>query len=341
MDAADRVFAPLDAVRRLWLRALGRFAPHLLSNRGARIAVLGTFSIALTLSLSVARPIMMVALGPLLFGVPHLVSDVRYLVAKPRLHRRWAFWGFVALPLAMASIPSARIVAPLSWIGGCLVARCSRTMRGVALVMATVAAAVYIAGGAMSEFVFAHAHNFVAALLVLVVFTRSRTHALVPIAVFILFSIALLGGVFDQTLLSKGALTGITGGATLYDAVRHYARYSIPGPAALRLVALFVFAQGVHYLLWLRVIPDESRERPGIRSFGSSFRALQRDTGLVFLCVAGALWALFALWGWFAAEDARLAYLHLASFHGHLEIAFLAIALLEGPSLTLSPSPPA
>lgn len=44
-------------------------------------------------------PLWMLAVGPIVLGVPHVVSDVRYLVAKPGYHRRAEWCVVVGLPL--------------------------------------------------------------------------------------------------------------------------------------------------------------------------------------------------------------------------------------------------
>src|SRR5690606_13062501 len=106
---------------------------------------------------------------------------------------------------------------------------------------------------------------------------------------------------------------------------------------ALRLTTLFVFMQGVHYVLWLRVIPDEARERPGLRSFASSLRALERDVGKGVLVVF-ALGALaVAARATTSLEAARLLYLRGASFHAWLEIAFALVLVAEGALVTRTP----
>lgn len=283
----------------------------------------------------------MISIGPLVFGIPHLVSDLRYLVVKPEWHKHVAFWILVALPLLLASYPPLHFLAPLAWIGACAGARASLPFRAVACIVAIAFAALYWRGGNLSILIFAHAHNFVAAAIALFVFSRSRTHTAIPLGVFLLFSIALTAGAFDPLLHAKEALSPIAQGATFESATRDYASQLMPfvSPSdrttwALRLISLFVFAQGIHYVVWLRIVPDEARSREGIRSFYSSFQALASETGMLFILVAVGLWLIFAVWGVFAAESARLGYLYVAAFHGHLEIAFIALFLLEGAVLT-------
>jgi hypothetical protein len=101
-------------------------------------------------------------------------------------------------------------------------------------------------------------------------------------------------------------------------------------PSSVRLVLLYAFAQATHYVVWLRLVPEDDRPSKSPRSYGQSFRALTGDLGglLLWVSVIGAL----ALVGWavFAPGAARDGYLRLAFFHGHLELAAGALLWAEG-----------
>jgi hypothetical protein len=90
------------------------------------------------------------------------------------------------------------------------------------------------------------------------------------------------------------------------------------------LICAFVFAQSLHYAVWLTLIPQDDTKGEGIQSFRLSARSLLTDFGaLGLMCVA--LLALAVVVG--AVFDARVArntYLSLAMFHGYLELALFA-----------------
>ena len=96
-----------------------------------------------------------------------------------------------------------------------------------------------------------------------------------------------------------------------------------------RLVMLFALAQSLHYLVWLRLIPDEARRQPTPPSFVSSYRRLVGDfsgallVGFVLVAVGLMVWAGFDL------STARDQYLHLAAFHGYMELVALGWLFLE------------
>ncbi len=98
----------------------------------------------------------------------------------------------------------------------------------------------------------------------------------------------------------------------------------------VRFVLAFAFAQSVHYAVWLRVLPEDDRPRPGMRSFASSWKALTADMGLAPLAIAGAVIMALLAWALRDPAAARDGYLRLAISHGHLELAVIALLLVEG-----------
>ena len=96
-----------------------------------------------------------------------------------------------------------------------------------------------------------------------------------------------------------------------------------------RLVLAFAFAQGVHYGVWLRLVPDEDRARETSRTVRRTFRELLDDCG--WLVGAAAIATLvFCAWGLRDLYGARDGYLSFARFHGSLELAVAALWLVEG-----------
>jgi hypothetical protein len=90
-----------------------------------------------------------------------------------------------------------------------------------------------------------------------------------------------------------------------------------------RIGLVFVFLQSLHYAVWLRLVPEAMRPRPGMRGFVGGIRALEVDLTRVGVIVLAILAAGFVVAGSFDATWARATYLCLASFHAYLELAFL------------------
>ena len=328
-DPVHRVLAgaaaPLDAVRSRVLARVGRAGRELLRDRERRISTQVIVGLLATLVLGVAAPVWMFLLGPIVLGVPHLVADLRYLVVKPGLHRRPALAWTVGIPLALAAVTGSITWGLGAGFGAIAFSGQSRRpTRALALLAWALVVATANHWPYVSTLVLVHAHNLVAVGLFCAAFARSRRNGLTLAIGFVLLAAAVLAGAFDPFFGSS------------MTALRSLSRTMAPvadpslGP---RLVVLFVFAQGVHYMIWLRLVPDEARERPGLRTFASTFEALRRDLGAPILFAAACLALVVAARAFGSLEAARALYLRGASFHGFLEIAFalhLALSRREG-----------
>lgn len=328
MPAILSVLATVDAGRRRLLRGLAPWLGSLYGNRERRVAWLGSLSVVIALLLCLRFPLALFALGPLVLGVPHLLADVRYLVVQPKAHKRLLLVLFVLAPLAATWISPTLKVGMLSVVGAALVARTTFPRKVLGLFVAAGLYAAALVAPTSFALLFAHAHNFIAAI-VLLFFSRSIRHALLPVLLFAAFSTLLLGGAFDGLCLGA-AHSALPGGVNLGAAIWQYAPFCHTETMALRLVVLFVFAQSVHYTIWLRLLPDEARPRKGLRSFERTFTAVRDDVGIVVMVVFAMVAVFFVIWGMRSLEPARLGYLRVASFHGYLELSFLMLLALEG-----------
>lgn len=270
----DAMLAPLDTLRLRLLQATRPVSGVVASHRALRVTLVGLVGVCASLFLAVKWPRVLIDLGPLWLGVPHLVAGLRHLVVRPGVHRERRPWpAFAAL--------------------------------------ATAAVALLAAWHPSTSLAMAHLHNGVALVLWWRWRERSALHALVPLAVGF-GAVAILAGAAD------GALTTLDGA--------WLPRPSWPDPWGARSVALFAFLQSVHYLAWLRLVPEDDRPQPTTRTFRATFRALGSDLGWPFVTLAALLSAAFAAWTFIDVEAAGLAYFRLAAFHGPLEWGVIAWA---------------
>ena len=234
----------------------------------------------------------------------------------------------VGLPLLVVSFAAHPAVGLAAGFGAILFSRAEWSRKAAVFVAWTAVVLVATIHPRTTQLVLIHAHNVIAVVLFLVAFARSRRVGIAFAVASVVLGAALLGGAFDSVIfrsLASGPRTSLDLGGMIESLA------PVKDPMlAVRLTIFFVFAQGVHYALWLRVIPEDARERPGVRSFGSSLRALERELGKVV--IAGfVLFALVILArATTSLEAARLLYLRTAGFHAYLEIAFLLLLLLEG-----------
>ena len=92
-----------DALRGALLRGFGPWARPLLVRREVRAAWWGAALVCVSLAATAVVPMWLLALGPIVWGVPHVLSDVRYLVVRAGDHRRVA----VAAPMVLGLVASA------------------------------------------------------------------------------------------------------------------------------------------------------------------------------------------------------------------------------------------
>lgn len=320
----------LDRIRLAWLRLLGPIAIPIVRSRELRVSLIASSAIALALGLCVLAPLWMLALGPIFLGVPHAVSDVRYLVMRPGLHRRGAFWIAIVLPLAILVGTLDVRWGLLAAIGGVIAARSgSIPRRLIALVPAAIALSLAWQSAFLVALAIAHLHNFVAVGLWLAWRPRrSKLHA-IPLALFAIGCALILAGALDP-MIGQGNL-GPDG-----RGLHHYLALLAPGfeaPWGARLVLLFGFTQSVHYAIWIRLVPEEDRARETPRTFRASLRAWVEDSG--WLVIASSVFAALLVIGWASLDlgGARDGYLRGVLFHGYLELAVIALLISEGRSL--------
>lgn len=326
----NALVGPLDAARAAALRVLGRRGRTFLGDRARRVALYGVVGVLAALLLTCLAPLWVFALGPILLGVPHLVADVRYLIVRPRLHQRRALAIAVAVPLVAVVIEPTATVGLTAGLGVIVLAR-TTTARRVAAALAWTAMMLAAQRWPLATSLgIVHGHNVLAVILFLLVFARRRLLAAGPALLFAGLALALLLGAFDAWLMRPAALASVPAtGLSAGGVVSSLAPLSDP-VLALRLAFLFVFAQSVHYAVWLRLVPEEARERPGIRSFAASLRALHADLGLPLLVLSLVAAVGLLLLAARSLEVARLGYLRVAAPHAYLEMAFALLVLLEG-----------
>lgn len=324
----------LDRVRLWWLRALGPLAKPLVRSRELRIAVFGSTSLLIALALTATVPLYLLAIGPLVLGIPHVGSDLRYLVFRPKLHRRW----WLIVPAIGLYAAHAYTYDPRWGVGVTLLAIvCARGRNHLRRALTLVLAGAWMAGTwldpRMSALVFAHLHNF-AAVGILWAWRPQRASKLhfVPIALFALATIFVMLGGLDPIVTAIGGFGPIVGRTGIEWNLALYAP-GFAAPWGARLVLLFAFAQSIHYAVWLRLIPEDDRPRETPRTWAATLGALRQDVGwlpaiVIFTVAVGiAIWATYDLFG------ARLGYLRMVLFHGYMETAALALLFVEGRPL--------
>lgn len=334
----DALVTGLDRVRLGWLQLLGPIATPFVRSRELRSASSLTLTMLVAFVLTAVAPLELLAIGPIVLGVPHLAADVRYLVLRPGLHRRPAFWLAVVLPLVALGVTVQSWLGFVAVAGGVLALprRWSPSRVLVALLAFGLAFVSWSAPRTIGPYV-AQLHNLIAVAFFLAwphLVGRARTSRwhLLPTLLFALATLAILAGAIDPLARGVGEITLRDGLGTSLDMhVWSLAPQALDpyGPLAMRLVLLFAFAQSVHYGSWLRAIPDEDRARATPRTFHASIAALRAEGSWPVMLVFAALALGLAIWAALDLHAARDGYLRGALFHGYLELAIGAAVLLS------------
>jgi hypothetical protein len=346
--AVDRVVeslaGPLDATRRGVLSAVtrSRGVARVVGRRDARVPLLATAQVTLLLAATIAKPVWLFVLGPVVLGVPHVAADVRYLVVRRDVARAVVALACMAsavvlalraLEVAHVRVPDAgrvEILVATAWIAGALVAGArEHRRRWPLLALVPLAALAFHASSHawLTRVVLAQAHNVVGIGAWLLLFRRNRRAAIVPLAAVAAGTALLLSGCTLTWTLRAEGLEGL--GVSLW----RVGSFLAPGGSATTgaaAVLVFVFLQAVHYAAWLVWIPQEELPGQGTFTFRMTGRALLRDLGVTGVALAVACATVLA---GAAAADARAAvsaYMSLAAFHAYLELAMLAYVAARG-----------
>ena len=341
-DAWELAVGPLERARR-WMWRVGcklRIGRTAVRDRPFRLSVVASFHIVVALALTAVAPLWLLLLGPLLLGVPHIVSDVRYLVVRPP--RPLGRAPILVITAGLAGMTALRFGAALGgpvlldWEialgGGAILGAIALTpgptaLRGLALAVVGALTIYGVVHPYDTALWVGHLHNLVAFgwWLVLARDGGSWRRVAVVAALYVAAVAAILAGAFDG--LFALAWSGDAAGLGLDELALSLAPGAEP-VWAVRWVTLFAFAQSVHYAVWLRLVPQRSAARRAPPSLDRSVRDLRADLGrwglraAVFASLAIPVAALVD------AAGTRHFYLLLALFHGWLELAVLSALLV-------------
>lgn len=324
----ESLVAPIDVARAALLRAAaGPQLARFVRDRDARITAIAIVAVVAAFVGAAVAPIWLLALGPIALGVPHLVADVRYLVARKGLHRELRLLPAVA-PLVGVCFTSGVLTGLLSVPLAVLAVRGAWRRKTIALLLWGAVYVAAIAAGQVGDLLFVHAHNVVA----VAIWWRMRKqrpglHALV-LVVYALAALAIFGGLAESIMRASGGAHARL--PLSLDAMVTAIAPALAPALAVRVVLFYAFAQSVHYAVWVRLIPEDDRDRPAPRSFASSLRALRGDLGGALVVASVTLAFALASWAVVDLLAARNGYLRAAQFHGHLELAAVAFLWVRG-----------
>lgn len=264
---------------------------------------------ALALALALVDPAAVVLVAPIVFGVPHVASDLRYLVVRGPL--RAAALAAVVVPLALLVGQRAMLIAGGAFfvraelafgfaaiVGAVMFAPDRGGRRAVILALAAGLAVAALAWPRAATVVVMHAHNLVGIGLWLAWTGGDRGRRWPVIAVAAVALAAIGVGACDPIASGLADL-----GATLAP--------GLTPVAAGRVALAFAFLQTLHYVAWLYLVPRALGVRGVVRDLGRA--------GVALLAVAAVAVPVAAALG--DAAHIRSLYLSAVIFHAWLELA--------------------
>jgi len=330
VNAVETLLAPADALRTRLYRLVAPWAGPLFADRDRRVAWIGVGSVGLSFLLTLTVPLWTLALGPVLLGVPHLVSDMRYLVVRPGLLQRGGFALLCGVPVLATCFGAGPEVGLLAMVPAILGANGPAWRKGLLLTVWAALTAFAVGSPLGIRLALLHGHNVMAVALWWWAWRRTHARAWgVPLLATV-GTVALLLGVAEPVLTALGTWTAPATGTTFEAFVWTLSPLEGQPVLSARLVLVFAFLQSVHYSVWLRLIPEDDRPRAAPRSWRATWRALVEDFGAPPLALMLLLALSVAVHGAWDLTEARLSYLQLAMFHGFLELAVAALWLVKG-----------
>lgn len=321
----------LDRVRARVLSTAGPWLRPVLLERDKRAAVIATVAGLVALLGMLVAPLWWLALAPLVWGVPHLLSDIRYLLVRQGMLRQrlWVALGLIGVTAAVLSygVRATLVAAVLALL--LPLAGIQRRLLVAAVLVPLAAAALW--AGWWADYLLAHGHNVIAFVLWWLWRPRQSAWKYFPLLAFAGGTAVLLSPLADTWLAWLGGAERLPPGMD-WSALTTSLGAAVPetSPWAMRLVLWYGFAQAMHYAVWLHLLPSDDRPHPTPRSFSSSLRAWQRDLGWPLLVLA--LVVSLGLGG-MALSDLQLArnsYFTLAAAHGHVELLAAVWLALRG-----------
>lgn len=342
----NAVILSLDAVRSAILRVTmkSRIVRSLFVDRAVRLGVSFAASFFVNLILAAVVPVWVVVLGPLFFGIWHLLSGIRYLpklmgeeietTFARRLRSAGTLLIFAVALIRFFSLPNTGLFN--SWELGAavvltvLVWRRRTPIASSCILLAAVATLSWISP-LLTVGLLAIGHNFFAFVFWFRLAQSEKERKLVLMAfLFTVLGSALFFTNILSPLVNLSAWVSDPTGASLatYALAHQIFPLNTDFDFMLRILSAFAFGQSMHYFVWLKAIPEQALSHQTPVNFRQSWFAWTRELGVPTMAIGVSLGAA-SIFGVFFMnlEMLRSFYLAAASAHGYLELSALPLAL--------------
>ena len=330
------------------------FFRSLFLNRDQRILFLGLFALGFYFSVSLFFPMWVLLIGPVLWGVPHMISSLRYNVRhsfldiseqKKVLVFQSLIWLLVFAYRVAIDIYNRNLFLssyPLLFESACLIASFfiqiyfSRQVTwrtiGFASVFTILVYSTYCFP-IQTALVLLIGHNYIPLYSW---FKSCQVKKDINVfwivsSIYILLSVVIYLGLVDflySYINPQGQIKFLNWNYS--DVVSSFGASPDDYKFWFHIVSLYAFSQAMHYFLWIKAIPENYQPQQHPPSFNWTFKRLANDFGSSSLHVMVALVIMgVAYWLFFEFQTARLIYFSLASYHGFMELSALPFLKLN------------
>ncbi len=353
------------ACLRLTLRS--HFLRDIFRDRPRRLFAQFLFALLLYFPLAVYFPLWILALGPILMGVPHLISGIRYqnylLTAgksapgtfRPLIIGLGSIWTIVAivrlssdffgLPIKIEFFRSdlfegaagALTIIALAFIYKQKAHTAVAGLLCYAPVLLLLWRAPMLTVGALML-----AHNAIAFLYWIAACEgrRDKRAAISAALIFLGIHVLVLSGAVDFLFAANLRAESLSWAGT---SIESFGEYIVPWShhSALfdRCVTLLALGQPLHYFIWMKAVPEQYTPHPVPTTFRKSWNFLKRDLSPALAISACALAAVPAvIWLLINFSWTYKFYFAVASFHSYLELSALSLIFVQRARLWNRPA---
>jgi hypothetical protein len=337
----------LNALRCLW------------RNRSLRVGLSFGISTVVNLAIALAFPLWLLALGPAVFGIPHLIATARFAprILDPKIIARFrsfvALISILSLSVAILRLATLNHYDFLQWMNlsnQFSEWQSNNSMELVASAVLLAALTIWRANllssitswGLLLLLFMASAkypkqsigllilgHNFVS-FYYWIALSQSQTMrkcAAICLVVFGSIHWMIFSGLFDPTMSLFATIFPESSQILSFAGLSRWDVGSAVFPNTSsdmwlsRAVAAYAFGQAVHYFVWLRAIPESQNTGEVPISWRHTWRNFQSEFGLGnSRFIVLILVGSIVLWIGLQFPTARIVYFCLAAMHGYIEI---------------------
>lgn len=343
------MISQLDLFRSMLLKETLRvsFFRQLFLSRSTRILILSLVALSFYFSVSLFFPLWVLLIGPILWGVPHIISSLRYntlfssdlSTRKNLMLVQSIIWLIVFSYRIAIDIYNVKLIFssyPLVFESICLMVSFvlhiyfSKFVSWKSFLFFPLFCALMFSTYLYpieTGLILLIGHNYIP-LYSWFQSCQNRSDLKVFFGVsfiYIALSLAIFFGAFDSiysTFSPQGHIGFLNWDYA--DLVTAFGGTSADYQFWFHVVCLYAFSQAMHYFFWMKAIPENYQLQEHPPSFRWSLNRLSTEFGSssIYLMISLVLLGL-AYWLFFEFQMARLVYFSIASYHGFMELSAL------------------